>query len=199
MLRYLEGLVTEKHEDGICLSVQGFGFFLSCSKSVMASIDVGDHRKIFTHLQVGENSFGLYGFMEEEERELFQLLLTVKGVGARMAMSFLRHLDLGEVAEAIATSQARLLSTVPGVGKKTAERVCFELKQKIEKSASSSLRPMLGDRKVTGTVLEALAGLGFSPGEAMRAVASASNLEPDAAEKEEALLQAALRQLQHRR
>ncbi|MFP4481266.1 MAG: Holliday junction branch migration protein RuvA [Thermovirgaceae bacterium] len=198
MLRYLEGHVTEKHDDGICLSVQGFGFFVFCSKSVFSSVEEGQQLKIFTHLQVAENGFGLYGFKEEEERELFQLLLTVKGVGAKMAMSFLRHLDLGEIAEAIATSQAHLLATVPGVGKKTAERVCFELKQKIEKSASSSLRPMLGDRKITGTVLEALAGLGFSQGEAMRAVAGASRGEPAAAETEEALLQAALGQLQHR-
>lgn len=198
MLRYLEGKVTEKDDDGICLSVHGFGFFLYCSKSVFSSVDEGQNLKLWTHLQVSENGFTLYGFMEEEERELFQLLLTVKGVGARMAMSFLRHLDLGEIAEAIASSQTHILSTVPGVGKKTAERVCFELKQKIEKSATSSLRPMLGDRQVTGTVLEALAGLGFSQGEAMRAVASASRREPAVADSEEALLQAALKELQHR-
>jgi Holliday junction DNA helicase RuvA len=198
MLRYLEGLVTEKQDDGICLFVHGFGFYLYCSKSVINSVNEGDQRKIYTHLQVGENALGLYGFMEEEERELFQLLLTVKGVGARMAMSFLRHLDLGEIAEAISTSQVELLSTVPGVGKKTAERVCFELKQKIEKSSASSLMPILGDRHVTGTVLEALAGLGFSPGEAMRAVASASRQDSAAAETEEKLLQAALKELQRR-
>jgi Holliday junction DNA helicase RuvA len=198
MLRYLEGKVTEKNDEGISLSVQGFGFFVFCSKSVFSSVEEGQQLKIYTHLQVAETGFGLYGFKEEEERELFQLLLTVKGVGAKMAMSFLRNLDLGEIAEAIATSQAQILATVPGVGKKTAERVCFELKQKIEKSASSSLRPMLGDRQITKTVLEALAGLGFSQGEAMRAVARACQLEPAVAGTEEALLQAALKQLQHR-
>ncbi|AER66765.1 Holliday junction DNA helicase subunit RuvA [Thermovirga lienii DSM 17291] len=197
MLRYLEGTVFEKKQDTIGLMVGGFGFLIQCSKKVMETTILGEQKGLYTYLHVSENGFSLFGFQDEEELEVFQMLMKVKGVGAKSAMSFMRFLNLEEITRAIAFSEIALLTTVPGVGKKTAERICFELKQKMLKHGDS--KPDLAlDAHISNSVTEAMITLGFSPGEAVRAIRGALEKKGGFSSEEE-LLQAALQEVQVRK
>jgi len=197
MLRYLEGTVFEKNQDTIGLMVGGFGFLIQCSKKIMETVAIGEQRGIYTYLHVSENGFNLFGFQDEEELEVFQMLVKVKGVGAKLAMSFMRFLDLQELTRAIAFSEVALLTAVPGIGKKTAERICFELKQKMLKRGES--HPNLAvDVQIGTSVTEALISLGFSPVEATRAIRKALE-KTENVKSEEELLQAALKEMQIRK
>ncbi len=192
-------MVTGKDAESICLDVGGLGFHVLCSGSILGSARTGENLRISTHLQVTEKGIGLYGFSCEEERALFTLLTQVKGVGSRLAITLMRHIELKELIQAIAASRSSVLSSAPGIGAKTAERLCFELKSKIEKMETGPLSHLMTGAHRIDSVLEALTVLGFSPAEAQGAATMALDELADTPEaSEELLLQKALAFLQKR-
>jgi len=195
LLHSLKGVISVIEADGIGLDVGGLGFFLLCSKSVLRDAVSGRTMRVLTSLQISEAGPLLFGFSDEEERVLFQLLLKVRGIGPRLATAILRTLDLSDIINAIATGNSHLLCQVPGVGKKTSERLCFELRQQIEHSGFKSLVSTVSPESADTVqfVYEALGSLGFARSEARPALAKILALKDP--ESPEQLLRDALAEL----
>lgn len=131
MIDFIEGIVEEITEDKIIISTGGVGFALTASDISRSSVEVDKEYKIFTEMRVREDDITLYGFVTRDERKVFNLLTTVSGVGAKVGMGILSAISLNDIRMAIATSNVKALTKAPGIGKKTAERLILELKDKI--------------------------------------------------------------------
>ena len=154
-----------KHPPQVLLDCNGVGYELDVPMSTFYSLPAsGEPVTLHTHLVVREDAQALYGFATLEERAAFRQLIRISGIGARTALALLSGLSVAELAQAVAMQESARLTRVPGIGKKTAERLLLELKGKI---AEAQAKPVAG---VTGDVLNALIGLGYSEKEAAVAV-----------------------------
>ena len=154
------------------IDVQGVGFKVTCSQAALDTLDLGRVCNLHTHLIVREDDLSLFGFASDEEVELFLLLLGVQGIGARTAVAMLSKLAPETLREAIVGGQVETLSRVPGIGKKTAEKVIFTLKNKL---GGLDAAPSLGSPPLSAVdteVISALTALGYSIAEAQGALAS---------------------------
>jgi Holliday junction DNA helicase RuvA len=170
MISCLRGTVLHIEQPGyLVVEVGGVGFKVFVPGPVFDNLD-GVGRGIFLHtyLMVREDALTLYGFSSQEQRALFELLLTVQGVGPRLALSVLSSLSLDVVRRAVAHAQAEVLDGVPGVGRKTAEKIVFALKDKLKGELTVSGMPAVTD--VDTEVIGALTTLGYSVVEAQAAV-----------------------------
>lgn len=131
MIDFIEGIVEEITEDKIIVSTGGVGFALTASDISRSSVEVDKEYKIFTEMRVREDDITLYGFVTRDERKVFNLLTTVSGVGAKVGMGILSAISLNDIRMAIASSNVSMLTKAPGIGKKTAERLILELKDKM--------------------------------------------------------------------
>lgn len=131
MIDFIEGIVEEITEDKIIISTGGVGFALTASDISRSSVEVDKEYKIFTEMRVREDDITLYGFVTRDERKVFNLLTTVSGVGAKVGMGILSAISLNDIRMAIASSNVSMLTKAPGIGKKTAERLILELKDKM--------------------------------------------------------------------
>ncbi|MDR1600600.1 MAG: Holliday junction branch migration protein RuvA [Oscillospiraceae bacterium] len=180
MIAFLEGTLAEKRAPGeIIVNVGGVGFLLSCSAQTLAAAPgSGGSMRVHTRMVVREDGMELFGFMTAEERAMFDLLRSVSGIGARTALAALSTLSVNDLNRAIALSDAAAIARAPGVGKKTAQRVILELKDKVA-PASGGPGELDSAAAFTGASAEneAVAGLmslGYSSSEAQRAVARAA-------------------------
>jgi len=161
----LAGKLAAKNPPQVLLDVQGVGYEVEVPMSTFYSLPAtGEPVTLLTHLVVREDAHVLYGFATPEERAAFRQLIRISGVGARTALSVLSGLSVAELASAVAMQDAARLTKVPGIGKKTAERLLLELKGKIAEGAA---KPAAG---AAGDVVNALVGLGYSEKEALAAV-----------------------------
>ncbi len=132
MIDRLTGIVLQKSGEGVVIDVGGVGFRVEVpALSLRALTGEGQKATLFTYLNVKEDALQLYGFATEEEREIFTLLLTVSRVGPKLGLAVLSSFRPAEVVRALVTSDVRGLSSVPGLGRKTAERLVLELKDKV--------------------------------------------------------------------
>ena len=132
MISFLVGIIEEKVEGSIQINVNGVGYEVFVSNNTLVSLpNLGETTKILTYMAVREDGVFLYGFSGPEEKDLFLKLITVSGVGPKVALGILSGLNLSDLIVAIKTEDTRLLSKIKGLGKKTAERICLELKDKI--------------------------------------------------------------------
>ena len=174
MIASVHGRVAALGPDGAVVEVGGVGLAVSCSPGTLARLRVGDSARLATSLVVREDSLTLYGFADEDERTLFELLQTANGVGPRLAQTILGVHPPREVRRAIAGADHAALMRVPGIGRKGAEKIVIELRDRIgtvdggsatgEPAGVAALPPWREQ------VLHALAGLGFSGREAGEAV-----------------------------
>lgn len=195
MLKFLRGEVASIGSDCLTLDVGGLGFEIICTRSVLEGQNVGDVIKIPVFLHVSDGGLSIYGFRDELERELFFALRRVKGVGNKLALSMLRSLSTQSLIRAISSGAAEELATAPGIGKRMAERICFELKERLRGFSSTPFEPAKGSESTAErTVIEALKVLGFSDREVFFALerVKGKGVESD----ESQLLQASLRELQ---
>ena len=170
MIARLSGTVWEIGEDHLVFRVGGVGLRVRVPSGLLAKIDsVGQPLELFTHLHVRDNELGLFGFPTEEELGLFKLLLSVSGVGPKVALALLGTVAPDALRQAVAQEQPGLLSRVPGIGPKTARAIIFHLKDKII-PAGVEATPWLSDKDAE--VIAALTGLGFSLVEAQTALQS---------------------------
>src|SRR5579859_7745206 len=187
MIDIISGQVVSQEKNWIVVMVGGVGLRVYVPKTVFDIIEGPGHTlTLFTHLAVREDSLTLYGFPAEEDRELFELLLSVSGVGPKLGLSILSTISLDHLKNAVAREESDVLTRVPGVGKKTAEKIVFELKGKMGKAVSLGLVPF---NDADGDVISALTGLGYSVVEAQSAVQS---IPRDAAKDFESRLRLAL-------
>ena len=163
MIGRLSGRLASKHPPQLLVEVGGVGYEVEVPMSTFYSLPaVGDAVTLFTHLSIKEDSHALYGFATLEERAAFRQLIRISGVGARTALAVLSGLSVGDLAQAVALQDAQTLTKVPGIGKKTAERLLLELKGKL-----ADAKPATAG---SGDILNALLGLGYSEKEALAAV-----------------------------
>jgi holliday junction DNA helicase RuvA len=170
MIATLHGKLQARTDDSLILNVGGVGFRVRVPSGTNASLGaVGSDVMLFTHLHVREDDLSLYGFSTEDELRLFEMLLTVSGIGPKVAMGVLSSARADTLRAAIAQGNLDVLTALPGIGKKTAQRLVLELKSKIDVSGLSEigeLAPMDED------VMNALINLGYSAAEATRAARS---------------------------
>ncbi len=136
MINYLKGIAIEiqtptSTKTNLILDVNQVGYELQIPQRMIIEVKIGAEIKVFTHQQIREDSMSLYGFSSAAERDLFRQLVSVSGVGASLAIALLDKLGLADTVNAIVTSNIQRLSTAPGVGKKTAERLALELRTKL--------------------------------------------------------------------
>lgn len=199
MYAFIEGQVCEKTGNQLVLLAGGVGYLLNCSmNTVQAAPITGETMRCYTWLSVREDAMELYGFATKEERSLFLSLTGVTGVGAKTALGLLGAMPLRELNLAILLGDVNALSRAPGIGKKTAQRIALELKDKISQAdvnapdstaAASTAAAMTSDG--VSDAMEALVALGYSGTEARNALMQVK----DQAEKPEDLIRLALRAL----
>lgn len=170
MIGRLSGTLVEKNPPQILLDVQGVAYEVDVPMSTFYNLpNLGDRVTLFTHLVVREDAHLLFGFGSETERRAFRQLIRISGIGARTALSVLSGLSVAELAQAVTLQESGRLTRIPGIGKKTAERLLLELKDKLGTEAASAIGihrapPAAAD------VLHALVALGYSDKEAVHAV-----------------------------
>ena len=173
MIARLDGALIEKHGDAVIIDVQGVGYLVHVSLQSAARLPDGGRVQLRCYTHVREDALQLYGFLTPEEEELFHLLISVSGVGPRLGLNILSGMPASELAAAILHGELARLTKISGVGKKTAERLVLELKDKIKASGLVSARPSQppppgsqidGDQ----ALLSALINLGYRPAAAER-------------------------------
>jgi Holliday junction DNA helicase RuvA len=170
MIGRLTGRLAEKAPDHLLLDVNGVGYVVSIPLSTFYELPEPDSpTTLWIHTHVREDTLALYGFLSQRERSLFLLLLTVAGIGPRVALTVLSGMPPGELVEALRKQDVRKLVAVPGVGKKTAERMVLELSEKAQKFSEP---PSVGavPSVAADDVISALVNLGYRKSEADRAV-----------------------------
>ena len=171
MIASLKGKLESLGSDGAVIDVGGIGFRVYMSTSTLTTLGaIGREVKLYTHLHLREDNATLYGFASTEELELFRVLIGITGLGPRLALAILSAMDIESLTAAIATGNADLLTGIPGIGKKMANRLVLELKDKL--GAGWAIAPAAQMAQENADVLAALTSLGYSVSEATRAVAS---------------------------
>lgn len=199
MIGYLKGKVKELTPDYVLLEVNGVGYEVICSGAAFSVLSGADVGEVYTYMQVKEDGISLFGFADMQEKSLFLKLISVQGVGAKMAIAVLSSMRPSDISAAIATADVKRLSAVKGLGKKTAERMILELHGKI---SADELLGASGDSAGRATALPAsaedddavaaLMNLGFTKSESMRAVERA---KASGAATVEQIIAAALRSM----
>ncbi len=135
MLAFIEGVIIQKNPEHMIVSVQGVGFQIYCDAALSAAFPaVGEKAKVWTYMNVRENEISLFGFPTQEIKSLFELLITVSGIGPRVAGSIVANISPDAFAISVLNDNYDMLTKVKGIGKKTAQRIVLELKDKLKKS-----------------------------------------------------------------
>lgn len=185
MFSYLKGTLAEvESPQRITLDVNGIGYSVIVPTSLIPNLpSKGAKIKLYVYLAVRQDGLELYGFIDKEERILFEKLISVSGIGPKGAISMLSVLTSTQLALAIATGDIKTLSTAPGVGKKTSQRIILELKEKIDREFLSNSKPSY-DESTTANgpmkeAMQALIALGYQANDAQRALDLVNNPDED--------------------
>lgn len=176
MFSYINGEITEKECDKVVVDVGGVGFELFCSDVTLSQCAVGECRRLYVYLQVKEDGMCLYGFSTLQEKAMFMRLISVSGVGCKMAAAVLSGMEAGALAQAIFNGDAKQLTKIKGLGKKTAERIILELREKVAEEAQQTPVTVAGMTKDMADAVAILCSLGKSASEAEKLVEAASKL-----------------------
>ncbi len=174
MISFLVGTIEEKRENQLVIDVNGVGFELTISNNTLASLPMeGETAKVLTYLQFSENAgICLYGFATAEEKAMFEKLITVSGIGPKSAIAVLSGVKLSDLMLAIASGDSTALSKIKGLGKKSAERICLELKDKITAVSTGNFEdsPIMENfnEGVLNDAVQTLINLGVNKNEAYR-------------------------------
>jgi Holliday junction DNA helicase RuvA len=175
MIATLEGILEYRGNDSVIIDVGGIGFRVYVSGSTLGQLGtVKGKVSLYTHLHVREDNISLYGFASNEELALFRNLISVSGVGSKVALTLLSALNPEQVVMAIASGDVDLISRAPGIGKKMASRLIVELRGKLEKEWKDTALPLAPE---SADVIAALTGLGYSLTEATKAISKLRDSE----------------------
>ncbi|SMC37902.1 Holliday junction branch migration protein RuvA [Polynucleobacter kasalickyi] len=173
MIGRIQGLLIQKNPPRILVDCHGVGYEIDVPMSTLYQLpENGQQVTLLTHFVVREDAQLLFGFATESEREAFKTLIKISGVGARTALAILSGMSVADIAQAVALQESARLTTVPGIGKKTAERLLLELKGKFSVDSSSSAGASSGvsGNSNASEILQALLALGYSDKEAVLAL-----------------------------
>ena len=171
MIARLRGRPAGRSADGLVLDVDGVGYLVAASAAALRKAEGADEVVLETYLHVREDTLQLYGFGDAGERELFVQLLSVNGVGPKVALAVVSGSPAAELRRAIALEDAARFQAIPGIGRKTAERIVLELKEKLGADAGASALAVVGGQARDVVARDALVELGYSALEADRALA----------------------------
>jgi holliday junction DNA helicase RuvA len=191
MIATLRGEVSQIEESAIVVEVGGVGMRVFVPAPLRTRLKLGESLLVYTHLVVREDALTLYGFESQPDRDLFNILLGVDGVGPKVALSVLSSMTLDAIQRAVFAEEGDVLSRVPGVGKKTAQKMALHLKDKLKPTDALARVAAMSD--TDGEVLAALTALGYSVVEAQAAIQS---LGKDAPQDTEERLRLALQYFQ---
>ena len=199
MIAFVRGRVAQVNLTSAVLEVGGVGLELMCSPGTLAGLRTGEEARLPTSMVVREDSLTLFGFAEEDEKAMFELVQTASGVGPKLAQAMLAVLSPDAIRSAVAGEDTKTLTRVPGVGQKGAQRIILELKDRVGAPAASvgaTASPVAPAPAWQAQVQQGLVGLGWSAREADKAVdAVAGDVPEDTAPDVAAMLRAALRTL----
>lgn len=196
MISFLDGIVSEVRDSSVVMQAGVFGLEVFAPKATLQNCKLGAAIRLSTHLVVKEDDLSLYGFHSEDMLSLFKYLISVSGIGPKLGLAILSSLPTTMIASAIITGDAGLLSSAPGVGKKTAERMILDLKNKLPEhlmAASGAVRPKSVLNDAGNDAVEALLALGYRESQVKGAVAELAMANPD--DKAESLIRRALAKL----
>jgi len=175
MIATLEGILEYRGNDSIIINVGGIGFRVYVPSPTLSQLGaVKGKVSLYTHLHVREDNISLYGFASSEELSLFKNLISVSGIGSKLALALLSALNPEQLVMAITSGDIDLLSQAPGIGKKMASRLVVELKGKLEKEWKEVVLPLAPE---SADVISALTGLGYSVAEATKAISKLPDAE----------------------
>lgn len=176
MIRFLEGVLEEKEDLGVVVNVLGVGYGLSCSQFTLEELpDTGEKVRLLVYHHITDSDQRLFGFNSAAEKILFEQLITVKGVGPKLGVTILSGMPINELMSAIINGQAGILSKIPGIGKKSAERIILELREKVANTSARGEGAVGGGmswfNNVSMEAVQALCSLGFRAKDAEEVVA----------------------------
>ena len=195
MISHIRGVVEYISNGAVVVEAHGVGYCLNVTAQTLASVKPGDEALLFTHLNMREDGVSLFGFLTQDELDMFGLLITVSGVGPKVALGVLNTMKPKEISLAILTEDAGAFVKAPGIGKKTAQMIIFKLKDRVtaeSASAAYDAQMKLGEQTdAKRDAIEALIHLGYSKNEALRSVLEIALPEM----KTDQIIRQALRQL----
>lgn len=185
MISYIKGKLTEVEDGIIVVENNGIGFNIHVPATVISSFSsIGDEVKVYTYLQIREDAHSLFGFLSRDDLNIFKMLINVNGIGPKGALAILSTISPDDLRFAILSDDAKLISTAPGIGSKTAQKLILELKDKIKleetfESYSKSVNTVKTDDVLIAKneAVEALVSLGYGSTEAMKAVRDVENAD----------------------
>ncbi len=203
MIAFVNGIVEDYSEEAVILDVNGIGYEIKISGDTAAALpSIGERMKLYTYTYVREDAFCLYGFLTRDDLEIFKKLITVSGIGPKGGLAVLSVMSADDLRFAILAGDAKMIATAPGIGKKTAERVILDLRDKISLEDTRIHRQMTEqaaqndtfteDNRIRTEAVEALTALGYSAQEALQAVKKVTVTEEMDVE---AVLKAALKNM----
>lgn len=203
MVSYIQGELTEVFEDAIVLENNGIGYNIRVPASIFAAMPpVGEIFKVYTYLHVKEDAINLFGFLSRDDLNIFKMLINVNGIGPKGALAILSTITPDDLRFAVLSDDARLISSAPGIGAKTAQKLIIELKDKLKLSdafeqalanhADAKENAASGGQSARNEATEALVALGYSSSEALKAVRQIKDLEQ---KDSETILKEALKKL----
>ena len=201
MIAFVRGIAADMTENSVIVETGGIGYEIYMTGESLSQLPMGEKVKIHTYFQVREDAMQLYGFLKKDDLQMFKLLLGVNGVGPKAAMGVLSGITADELRFAVLSDDVKTLSKAPGIGKKTAQKLILELKDKLKLEDAFELKLAHEQEKaaVSGDVSDgrqeavaALVALGYSSTDALRAVRKVTEVSPDDVE---GLLKAALKNM----
>ena len=180
MIAHLQGKLVEKTPTQVVIDCAGVGYHVNISLHTYTLLPNTDFIKLFTHLQIKEDSHTLFGFVEKSEREIFRMLLSVSGIGASIARTMLSSLDPKQITNAIASGDVTTIQSIKGIGSKTAQRVILDLKEKVVKLYDLDEVSMAQSNTNRDEALSALEVLGFVRKTSEKVIEKIIKEDPDA-------------------
>jgi len=170
MISHIRGQVISINERFVIIDVGGLGYQVFATPEIIGKAKLNNEISLFTHLAVREDSLTLYGFLTEEEQNFFEMLLLVSGIGPKSALGILSITSIDSLKKAIGTGDTSYLTKVSGIGRKTAEKIVLELRDKLR--AHTDMKEAPGELRAESDSIEALKALGYSQSEAREALRS---------------------------
>ncbi|MFR3946444.1 MAG: Holliday junction branch migration protein RuvA [Ruminococcus sp.] len=201
MIAFVRGIATDMTENSVIVETGGIGYEIYMTGEGLSQLHMGEEVKIHTYFQVREDAMQLYGFLKKDDLQMFKLLLGVNGVGPKAAMGVLSGITADELRFAVLSDDVKTLSKAPGIGKKTAQKLILELKDKLKLEDAFELKLAHEQEKAVASgdasdgrqeAVAALVALGYSSTDALRAVRKVTEVSPDDVE---GLLKAALKNM----
>jgi len=180
MIAHIQGKLVEKTPTEVVIDCGGVGYHINISLHTYSLLPATDFIKLYTYVQIKEDSHTLFGFMEKTEREIFKMMLTVSGIGASIARTMLSSLEPKQIIQSIATADLATIQSIKGIGSKTAQRVIIELKDKVLKLYDLDEVSLVQNNTNKDEALSALEVLGFMRKAAERVVEKIARENPEA-------------------